>query len=82
MNKTYSTREATEIIGAPSERWLIEQLRAARFPGRKVARRWRLTEEDLAEALDICRNGYGRADSKVTLVVGLTPRSRRRVSKL
>lgn len=81
MTKTYSTREAAGVIGAPSERWLIEQLRAGRFPGRKVARRWRLTEEDLAETLDICRNRY-RADSKVSPMVGLTPRSRRRVSKL
>ena len=64
----------------PSERWLIEQLRAGRFPGRKVARHWRMTEQDIADALDLCRNKH--RSIHVAPVIGLTPRSRRRVSKL
>jgi hypothetical protein len=36
--KTYATGEAFEILGAPSERWLVEQLRVGRFSGRKVGR--------------------------------------------
>lgn len=77
MIRTYSTSEATEIVGAPSERWLIEQLRDGRFPGRKVGRNWRMTEHDIADALDLCRNEHRSTHSAP--VIGLTPRSRRRV---
>ena len=38
MIRTYTTGEVSEIVGGPSERWLIQQLRAGRFPGRKVGR--------------------------------------------
>jgi hypothetical protein len=34
--RTYTTGEVTAIVGAPSEPWLIQQLRAGRFFGRKV----------------------------------------------
>jgi hypothetical protein len=36
MRTTYSTADSAQQMGC-SERWLIEQLRANRFPGRKVA---------------------------------------------
>jgi len=79
--RTYSAGEAAEIIGAPSERWLIEQLRAGRFPGRKVGRHWRMTDQDIQDALDICRNDTSQA-SAVNSIVGLTPTSRRKVMNL
>jgi hypothetical protein len=80
MSLTYSIAEVAEQMGAPSERWLVEQLRAGRFRGRKVARFWRMTEQDIIDALDICSNdrrhhttsGPGR---------GLTPRSKKRVAE-
>lgn len=77
MTRTYSVAEAAEQIGAPSERWVVEQLRAGRFPGRKVARTWRMTDVDIADALEVCRN-----NPRVTkaAAVGLTPTSRKRVS--
>jgi hypothetical protein len=73
---TYSTAEAAELIGS-SERWLIEQVRTRRFPGRKVARRWRMTDQDIADAIDICRNVAGIARVPP---IGLTPTSRKRVT--
>ncbi len=78
MRTTYSTADAAEQMGC-SERWLIEQLRASRFPGRKVARRWRLTDQDIADALDICANDFRCPPGDVAMVTGLTPRSRKNV---
>ena len=79
--RTYSTQEAAEIVGAPSERWLIEQLRAARFPGRKVGRNWRMTEQDIEHALDICGNETCRAVANAVAPVSrLTPTSRRKLA--
>jgi excisionase family DNA binding protein len=76
---TYSTAEAAQQMGAPSERWLVEQLRAGRFRGRKVGRQWRMTEQDVLDALDICSNDRltiaGSAAS-----TGLTPRSKKRIA--
>ena len=74
-NKVYSTGQAYKQMGAPSERWLIEKLRSGEFPGRKVGRNWRMTEEDILDALDTCKNeGIAATPS------GLTPRSRKRVT--
>jgi hypothetical protein len=78
--RTYSTAEATERIGAPSERWLVEQLRAGRFPGRKIGRHWRMTDQDVRDALDLCRNNSRSVHTHGAPVVGLTPRSRKRIS--
>jgi len=82
MSRTYSIEEAAKIVGAPSERWLLQQLRAGRFPGRKVGRHWRMTAQDIEDALDLCSNGYRNPNSNVVPLVGLTPRSRRRLSNL
>lgn len=80
---TYSVGEAAEIVGAPSERWLIEQLRSGRLPGRKVGRRWRMTERDIEEALDRCRNEHRDYVSESSPpATGLTPKSKRRVAEL
>ena len=76
-NKTYSVGQGTRRIGAPSERWYIERLRDGRLPGRKVGRKWRLTDEDIADALDLCKN-----DPAITTTPsGLTARSRKRVAQ-
>ncbi|MCV7419312.1 DNA-binding protein [Mycobacterium yunnanensis] len=77
MTRTYSVSEVAEQIGAPSERWLVEQLRAGHFPGRKVARTWRMTEQDVTDALDACLNNPRITR---TAAVGLTATSRKRVS--
>jgi hypothetical protein len=77
--KTYSTRQASEIFGAPSERWLVEQLRSGRFRGRKVGRHWRMTDEDIRDALDICGNYARRFAENPSPASGLTSTSRRKV---
>lgn len=71
---TYSIAEVAEQFGAPSERWVIDQIRAGRFPARKIGRSWRMTDQDVADALDACRP---RSDG-VQPLVGLTPTSKRR----
>jgi hypothetical protein len=79
MTRTFSTAEAAEQIGAPSERWLIAQLRAGRFPGRKVGRQWRHTEQDVNDTLEVCLNDH-RSISTGAERSGLTPRSRIRLA--
>jgi hypothetical protein len=67
-SRTYSTAEAAELIGAPSERWLIERLRDGTFPGRGIGRHWRITDQDITDALDVCANDFPRHQHR-------TPRS-------
>ena len=77
---TRSPREAAQLLGC-SERWLIEQLRANRLPGRKIGRHWRLTDEDIENALALCANGArkGVAATPRPEGSGLTSTSRKRV---
>ncbi|MGB8208600.1 MAG: hypothetical protein WCF69_13485 [Mycobacterium sp.] len=37
-----------------TERWLADQVRARKFPARKIARRLMFTEEDIDAILEIC----------------------------
>jgi hypothetical protein len=37
-----------------SERWLADNLRAGRFPAKKIGRKWRLSDDDIAVILQIC----------------------------
>jgi hypothetical protein len=37
-----------------SERWLADNLRAGRFPAKKVGRRWMLSDDDIIAILQIC----------------------------
>jgi len=72
-NKTYPVAYGVKAIGAPSERWYVARLRDGRLPGRKVGRHWRLTEQDIIDALDILKNDPHVTDAPT----GLTPRSTR-----
>jgi hypothetical protein len=45
-------RAAAEI--GCTERWLADQLRAGRFPGKKIGRKWMLSDDDIAAILQIC----------------------------
>lgn len=38
------------------ERWLKEQIRAGRIRARKIGRTWRMTDADIAHALDVFAN--------------------------
>ena len=79
--KTHTTAEAAEFFKC-SERWLVEQIRAARFPASKVGRKWVMTEQDVQDALDICRNGASRPapqqPAKVAQFSSMTSTTRRR----
>jgi excisionase family DNA binding protein len=80
MVRTYSSAEAAGQIGC-RERWLLDQLRAGRFRGRKVGRHWRLTDADVEFALDVCANRVAPVvpvDTK-TAFSSLTPTSRRKL---
>jgi excisionase family DNA binding protein len=77
---TYSVAEVSEQLVC-TERWLLDQVRAGRFPARKVARHWRFTQQDVADIFDVCANDFHKpADAAVvTPIAGLTPRSRKRM---
>lgn len=83
--RTYSLSEAAVILcgsDGPNEmRWLTEHLRGEHTPrlsGYKVQRRWRMTEEDIAAAIQALRPN--RCDiPEVTAFTSMTARSRRRL---
>lgn len=68
-----------------SEDWYMRQLRKSRFPGRKIGRSWRLTEDDIRAAIEIvARPAVSTPPASVessaapgSFAAGLTPRSRR-----
>jgi hypothetical protein len=37
-----------------SARWLADNLRAGRFPAKKIGRKWMLSDDDIAVILQIC----------------------------
>ncbi|MCV7004409.1 helix-turn-helix domain-containing protein [Mycobacterium gordonae] len=82
--KTYSIDEVAEGLDC-TPRWLTEQVRSGRFPAIKIARHWRFTSADVEAIFSLCANNFDRgAGGSVTVpdvarIVGLTPRSRRRV---
>jgi excisionase family DNA binding protein len=77
--QTYSVDELAAALDC-TPRWLVEQVRARRFPARKIARHWRFTEQDVAEIFAVCSNDFQHTDDAVvTPITGLTPRSRKRV---
>jgi hypothetical protein len=40
-----------------SEKWLSDQLRAGRFPARRIGRKWAFAKEDLDAILELCAVG-------------------------
>ncbi|MGA5467146.1 helix-turn-helix domain-containing protein [Mycobacterium sp. NPDC050041] len=73
--QTYSLAEAARLMGC-TERWLADQLRARRFPGRKICRQWRMTDADIEAATDACRE----APVGERVVSAMTATSRKRLS--
>jgi hypothetical protein len=72
---TYTPAEASAMFPC-NERWLIKQLRSGRFPGRKIAREWRMTREDIEQSIEIC--SAGRQVPQPISVDIVAPESRRR----
>ena len=52
---TYSLDDVAHSL-ACTTRWLTEQIRSGRFRARKIGRHWRMTDSDVAAALDACAN--------------------------
>jgi hypothetical protein len=57
------------------ERWLLMQLRAGRFPARKVQRQWRMSDADINAAIELC--AVAPQPSTLSLAHQQTERSRR-----
>ncbi|AMT72141.1 helix-turn-helix domain-containing protein [Mycobacteroides immunogenum] len=78
---TYPLEEAAEHFGNSPE-WLAVQLRSGRFSGYKVGRKWRMSDADIAEALEKCRRevrpetpaGEVEAGSRLTSATATTRR--------
>ena len=82
----YTLDQAAAILGC-KPRWLADQLRARRFPGRKVARKWMLSENDLDEIVRQCAVApqsappAGVAIPAVPQVGSMTPTTARRMRR-
>ena len=76
---THAIADVADSMGAPSVRWVVDQIRSGRFPARKIGRTWRMTDQDIAEALDACRNTLQPQADPPQHLAGLTPTSRKRV---
>jgi hypothetical protein len=81
---TFDLDNAAKQIGC-KPRWLADQLRAGRFPARKIANHWRMTADDIRAALDIMRRPARTETQPVTAQpttgLSLTPTSRRRMQR-
>lgn len=51
--------EAAAYLRRP-RKWVADEARAGRIPGRKAGRRWLFTDDDLAAYLDSIRTGGDR----------------------
>lgn len=78
---TYSLAEAAELICGSESRakWLANKLRNGQLPGYKVGRSWRLTESDVAAAIEALRPKPIQVPA-VPVMTGLTRTSQRRLS--
>jgi hypothetical protein len=81
---TYSLAEVAHQMRLYEEmkdpvRWLTKEIKVGRIPARRIGRSWRMTEQDIADALEECRNTAAEA-RRVTFETrpssGLSRRSR------
>jgi hypothetical protein len=79
-------KAANELCGDSSPqslRWMADQIRAKRFPARKVRGHWRMSDEDIAVALEVCKNGSRQPEPLEEAgprVLSFSPASARRVA--
>jgi excisionase family DNA binding protein len=68
-----------------SKRWLADNLRAGRFPAKKVGRKWVFSEEDINAILQICSVSPGELASEAGQSVAprssMTETTRRRLQQ-
>lgn len=51
---THSIAEACALLGCESEDWLVDRVRNATFPARKIVRRIRFSDDDIAGIIAAC----------------------------
>lgn len=82
MNIYELSEAAAKIRG--NVRWLADGLRAGRFPGKKIGRKWVLSDEDIVAILEICSVNHTSAfsaDSCGTASSSMTPTTARRLQQ-
>lgn len=73
---THSLAEACSLIGCESEDWITDRVRNGTFPGRKIVRQLRFSDDDIAQIIEACAvQARGTGDSVIPTP---TTRSRRR----
>jgi hypothetical protein len=81
MRRTYSLAEVAEQVCGDAvenpERWLKEQIWAKRIHAIKIGRKWRMTDSQIEQAIEVFTSGPTPRVSE-TPVLGLTPASLRR----
>jgi hypothetical protein len=68
---THSLTEACALIGCGSESWLTERVHNGTFPGRRIVRDLRFSDDDIAQIINACA-------IKANCIPTPTARSRRR----
>lgn len=51
---THSLAETCALLGCDSESWLIKRVRNGTFPGHKIVRDIRFSDQDIEQILDLC----------------------------
>lgn len=51
---THSLTEACALLGCESEDWLTDRVRNGTFPGRKIVRQLRFSDDDIAQIIEAC----------------------------
>ena len=77
---THSLDEVAAIIPC-TRSWLADGLRAGRFPGRKIAKQWRHTHDDIEAIIKISMPKPKPAAAAVSIADGLNPAVRRRIER-
>ena len=78
---TYSAEDVAAGLGC-TVRWLTEQARKGSLPARRIAKQWRFTEQDCADIIAQCGNGFCKPQNgSVAPAAGLTQQSRRRLGR-
>lgn len=77
MALTFDVEEGAQRLGVTAD-WYMRQLRARKLPGHKIGRTWRLTDDDVAQALKLTATTTNPAHADPA---GLTPGSRRRLNR-
>lgn len=76
---THSLEEACALIGCESKDWLVDRVRNGAFPGRKIVRQLRFSDDDIAKIIERCAVPVKELVESVPVPTP-TVRSRRRVA--